>query len=213
MSLSTLSISQTVVELIRDYSFWAGPAAFATSLAASAPAFNFFIPAGLILVAAGVLVGAGVVSWTIVAWAAVGASLGTALSYGLGVWIGPRAVESWPLNIHTEKVEQARRLFHRYGFVALLGGYFSGPLRSPVAFVAGAAGMSHRRFELANISSALVWAPFVVGEGASMGVLLPPDHPLFIAIPLLAPLVAIAVSTGTVVAWRMLCQAGRRAQP
>jgi membrane protein DedA with SNARE-associated domain len=207
------SISQSVVVFIRDYSFWAGPAAFVTSFAASVPGLNFFVPAALILVAAGVLVGAGLVSWWIVPWAAVGAILGTTLSYTIGVWIGPLAARKWPLKNHASQVERAQVLFQRYGFIAILGGYFAGPLRAPVAFAAGVAGMTRPRFEFANISSALLWTPFAVAEGAIFGGLLPPDHPLFLAVPFLAPTIAVGVSVALVAAWRLLRQTKPGAQP
>jgi membrane protein DedA with SNARE-associated domain len=49
------------------------------------------------------------------------------------------------------RLNRARSLFERFGFVAILIAYFSGPLRAPVAGAAAIAGMARWNFEMANI--------------------------------------------------------------
>jgi membrane protein DedA with SNARE-associated domain len=196
------SLTHAVIIFIQENAFWAGPAAFALSLAASVLGPSFFIPASLILVGVGVTVGAGLVSWSIVLWAAGGAILGSTASYAIGIFLGPRMRQVWPLKHREHMVERASALFHRHGFAAILIGYFSGPLRAPVAFMAGMAGMGPLPFQFANLGSAALWAPFVVGEGAILGAALGVDHPLFLVAPLVAPLLALLILTGVATLWR-----------
>lgn len=202
--------SQQIVDLIATNSFWAGPIVFALSLAASVLGPSFFVPAASILVAAGVMVGAQVISWTIVFWASAGAAIGTAISYGLGLWLGPRLQQTWPLKTRAEIIERANVLFERHGFIAVFIGYFFGPLRAPIAFVSGVARMKHLRFECANISGALLWSPLAVAQGAIFGTLLGPRHPLLLGALFVVPAITVTFSTAAAYLWRTV--ASRRAR-
>ena len=56
----------------------------------------------------------------------------------------------------------AERFFARYGTASVATCRFIPVLRSTVPLVAGMAGMSRPRFLIANVSSALIWAPLHV---------------------------------------------------
>jgi membrane protein DedA with SNARE-associated domain len=161
-----LTLAQQVLDVIHTHAHWAGPIAFALALTGSFVGLNVFIPAGTILTAISPLVGVGIVSWTIVLWAALGASLGCAASYGLGVWIGPAARRGWPFATRGELLQRAEDVLARHGSLAIFVGYFLGPLRSSIPVVAGFARMPHARFQLTNVFSALVWAVAAVVPGA-----------------------------------------------
>jgi membrane protein DedA with SNARE-associated domain len=60
---------------------------------------------------------------------------------------------------------RARLFFRRYGFAAVFFGRFFGPIRATVPVTAGMMGMSAGRFQVANILSALIWAPAILGPG------------------------------------------------
>src|SRR3977135_127873 len=111
-------------------SFLAGPLSFLIAFCGGLVGTSLVVPAGAILTALGVLTGAGVVSWTFILWAICGVSLGMSVSYSLGLLFGPRLQRIPILRSRPELAEHARGLFARYGYAAILIGYYSGPLRS-----------------------------------------------------------------------------------
>ena len=64
----------------------------------------------------------------------------------------------WPLSRHPDLLPRGHAFFERYGAWAIVLGRFSGPFRASVPIVAGAAQMDRFKFQVANWSSALLWA-------------------------------------------------------
>lgn len=188
--------TRQILDLIHAYSDFIGPLSFLIALLGSLLVTNLFVPSGSFLTAMGVMVGAGIISWTIVLWAAVGAMAGCSTSYTAGLRFGSsvrgiRTLQKWP-----GLMDRAQALFLQYGLASVLIGYFSGPLRAPVASMAAIAGMRRAQFELANIISAFVWAAFAVGVGAAPGILIAPGSPWLLVAPFLAPVITIGISAG-----------------
>jgi membrane protein DedA with SNARE-associated domain len=120
---------------------------------------GFAIPATALMVILGGLIGAGTIeAGPVVAGAIIGAIRGDAVSYGMGRWIGPGAASKWPLNRYRSGLARTRLFFRKYGFASVFFGRFLGPVRSTIPLVAGMMTMDHRRFQLANISSAVFGA-------------------------------------------------------
>ena len=105
------------------------------------------------------------------ACAAVGATLGDSVSYGLGRWAGPSVVRrSRRFSSRVgEDLDRGLRLVKRHGGGAVSAGRFVGALRAVVPFVAGTAGMDLRRFVLWNAAASLVWGGLVVAIGSEVG--------------------------------------------
>ena len=194
MSVLTMSAIQQITALIHANSSFAGPLCLIVAFLGCLLGTNLIVPAGAILTALGVLIGAGVLSWTIMPWAACGASVGMSASYTLGLRLGSRVRRIPLLRTRPEFIERARGLFERYGFASILIGYFSGPLRAPVASVAAIAGMRRGQFELANIVSALIWAVVAVGIGAIPGAMIEPNSIWLLIGPILVPVITIGIS-------------------
>ncbi len=91
--------------------------------------------------------------------AILGAVVGDFLSYWIGFRYRLTIRQWWPLPQRPWLMESADRFFARYGAYSVALCRFIPVLRSTVPLVAGITGMSRRRFLLANVSSALVWAP------------------------------------------------------
>jgi membrane protein DedA with SNARE-associated domain len=91
--------------------------------------------------------------------AVLGAVMGDYLSF----WVGHRYRHSirrwWPLAQRPRLLESADRFFARYGSYSVALCRFIPVLRSTVPLIAGITGMKRRRFLIANVTSALVWAP------------------------------------------------------
>lgn len=183
-----------ITSLIHENSSLAGPLCFVVAFFGCLLGTNLIIPAGAILTALGVLKGAGVLSWTIVPWAACGASVGMSGSFTIGLHLGSRMRQIPMLRARPELLLRARVLFERFGYTSILIAYFSGPLRAPVASVAAIAGMRRGQFELSNMMSALIWSFFAVEIGAIAGGLIPPNSIWLLITPFLVPVITIGIS-------------------
>ena len=200
-----------ILDLINAYSELIGPGCFLVAFLGSLLGFNLLVPTGTLLAGIGVLVGAGAIAWTVVIWAALGAATGSSASYTAGIWLGPsvRSLSAW--RSWSRVMERAQVLFRRYGFASILIAYFSGPLRAPVAAVAAIAGMRRIEFELANLSSAFVWATVAVGVGAVPGSMIEPNSPWLVVAPFLVPLLVIGISLAITLGWKATARS--RAKP
>ncbi len=152
--------------LITEHGVWAGPIIGLLAFGESLAVVGLLIPATALMIAAGGLLGSGVISPVpVLAFAIGGAILGDWISYAVGRRIGPSIYRRWPLNQHRSSVARARLFFRRYGFAAIFIGRFLGPIRSTIPLVAGVMEMDRRRFQRANISSAVLWVPVMFAPG------------------------------------------------
>ncbi len=196
--------AQQITAFIYANSLFAGPLAFAVALLGALLGTNLIVPSGAILCAMGVLVGAGVIAWTIVLWAACGAILGMSVSYVVGMRCGSQVRRFGLLQIWPKVIERADILFARFGFVSILIAYFSGPLRAAIATVAGVARMPGVKFELANVTSALIWASISVCVGAVPGSIIGPGSHGLIATAIIVPTFMLGVSVGILFARKVV---------
>ncbi|MDP4002764.1 DedA family protein [Methylobacterium sp. NEAU K] len=143
----------------------AGVLAFCESIAI----LSLFVPATVILIGIGALVGgADIALWPVVAGAAFGAAIGDWVSYEAGRWAGPGARTQWPLRRYPDLVAKAERFIGRWGVAAVALGRFFGPARALVPLLAGTLGLSRVPFQAANLASALVWAFVLLAPGAGL---------------------------------------------
>ena len=77
----------------------------------------------------------------------------------------------WPLSRHPDLIPRGERFVKKWGVLGIFIGRFFGPLRAVVPLVAGIFEMPFWRFQLANFSSAFVWAAVLLtlGDGISFG--------------------------------------------
>jgi membrane protein DedA with SNARE-associated domain len=159
------SFSQ-VVEFVRLHEAWAAPIVFALAFGESLAFISLLIPAWGALVAIGYLIGPSGISFGPV-WVAgaLGAALGDWLSYWVGLKLGPPVAHIWPLSRHPDLLPRGERFMTRWGIAGIFIGRFFGPLRAAVPLVAGILAMPYWRFQLANFTSAFVWAAVLLTLG------------------------------------------------
>lgn len=163
------SLAADVVDVIRQNQAWAAPIAGTLAFCESLAFLSLLVPATVILVAIGAMIGAGGLEfWPIWAGAALGAALGDWLSYEIGLWLGERAHGLWPLSRHPEMILKGETFVRRYGVWAIFIGRFFGPARAVVPLIAGIFEMPRLPFQAANIVSALVWAFVLLAPGAGL---------------------------------------------
>lgn len=159
--------SAAVMAWIRTHESWTAPLVFVLAFLESFAFVSLVVPATLILFGIGALIGAGGFAFlpSFVA-ATAGAFAGDWAAFELAVWLGPGLARIWPLSRYPALLWQASEWFARWGLAAVFFGRFFGPLRAGIPLVAGIARMPRLGFQIANLSSALVWAAGVLAPGA-----------------------------------------------
>lgn len=157
----------TITEFVRDHQVWAAPIVFLLAFGESLAFLSLLLPATVILLGLGALIGeSGIPFWPIWGAAVVGAFFGDWLSYWFGAHYQDRVGSFWPLSRHPQLMVRGHAFFERWGILGIFFGRFLGPLRAVVPLVAGICGMPQRYFQLANFTSALVWAFGILAPGA-----------------------------------------------
>src|SRR3954463_3066136 len=150
---------QPIIEYVRLHQAWAAPIVFFLCFAESLAFISLLIPAWGVLVALGALISAsGLSFWPILVAGAGGAALGDWLSYWVGLKLEGRVYHMWPLSQHPNLIPAGENFIKKWGAAAIFIARFSGPLRASVPVVAGVFAMPYWRFQIANFSSAFVWA-------------------------------------------------------
>ncbi len=149
---------------------WAGPVIFLLTFGESMLIIGLVIPATAILVATGGLIGAGTLSpWPILIWGIAGAIIGDAVSYYIGRWLGWDITKKPMFANYRPFFVKARLFFKKYGTLSVFLGRFLGPIRSTIPAVAGIMGLDHIKFQIANITSAVLWLPVMLSPGYFAG--------------------------------------------
>jgi membrane protein DedA with SNARE-associated domain len=150
----------TAVGLVAHYPGGALGVVFLAAIIEAVAVLGILIPGTPILMAvAGAAAMAGQPMLPFLALSVAGAVIGDFLSFWVGKRFSGRLRGVWPFSSRPALMENAGNFFERYGFYSVALCRFVPVLRSTVPLVAGMAGMRQRRFVIANVASALVWAP------------------------------------------------------
>ena len=157
---------QPIIDYVRLHQAWAAPIVFVLCFAESLAFISLLIPAWAALVGIGALISAS------------GSELLADLDRGLArrrarrlaVLLGrPQARKSRLSHVAavaaSDRHSGGRGFIRKWGAFAIFIGRFSGPLRASVPLVAGVFAMPYWRFQIANFSSAFVWAAVLLTLG------------------------------------------------
>lgn len=148
----------------------AGTVIFLVSLAESLAIVGLFIPGTVVMFGVGALIAAGALDiWMTLGLAAAGAVVGDGVSYWLGRHYHERLRVMWPFSRYPQFLVRGEAFFHRHGGKSVLLGRFVGPVRPVIPMVAGMLNMAPARFVVANVLSALGWAPAYILPGVVFG--------------------------------------------
>ncbi|HUO92824.1 MAG TPA: DedA family protein [Rhizomicrobium sp.] len=171
-------IVHTSIEFIRHHAVWAGPVLFLVSFGESFVGLSLLFPGTTIMVLAGTIVRSplnphGVLEvWPLLIGSILGAVLGDTISYWLGLRFGHLVEKHWYFERHPDLLPRGYRFFERWGVASVFIGRFFGPVRAVIPLVAGIMEMPWRLFWVANVGSALIWAPALLLLGsAGLGVI------------------------------------------
>ncbi len=160
------TVVQQTVDFVRLNQAWAVPVVFALAFGESLAFISLLIPAWGALVAIGALIGSsGIKFWPVWVAAALGAAFGDWLSYWIGLKLEHAAANVWPLSRHPDLIPRGEAFMKKWGAPGIFIGRFFGPLRAVVPLVAGIFEMPFWLFQIANFSSAFVWAAMLLTIG------------------------------------------------
>jgi len=164
------AVAQSIADFVQTHQVWATPVVFALAFAESLAFISLLVPAWAALVAIGVLIASNDLSfWPVWIAASLGAALGDWLSYWIGLKLEHTVAHIWPLSRHPDLIPRGEAFVKKWGIPGIFIGRFFGPLRAAVPLVAGIFEMPYWQFQVANFSSAFVWAAVLltVGDGIS----------------------------------------------
>lgn len=162
--------AQQILEFIRVNQVWAAPVVLLLAFGESLAFISLLLPAWAALVGMGALIAAGEINfWPIWVAAALGAACGDWLSYWIGQKLEYTVQHIWPLSRHPELIPRGEAFVKKWGVLGIFIGRFFGPLRASVPLVAGIFEMPFWRFQIANFTSAFVWAAVLLTLGDVAG--------------------------------------------
>ena len=162
-------LAQPLIEFIRAHANWAIAAMFVTGFIESFAFFSLLFPGTTLLIAAGTLMKSGALPYLpVIVGAILGAALGDFVSYWIGRHLGGGMARLWPFSRNLELLPNGIRFFQRHGGKSVFIGRFWGPIRAVIPLAAGIMQMPRGSFWVANIASALVWAPMLLFVGSAV---------------------------------------------
>ncbi|HZJ96987.1 MAG TPA: DedA family protein [Oligella sp.] len=154
------------LNFISENESWAPPLIGLMAFLESLFVIGLIMPATVILIATGALVGADALGMMpVMIGASVGCFLGDNVSYYIGQKSRPTLRRSGIYQKHRNLILRAHLLFRKYGAYAVFLGRFMGPLRSTVPTVAGFLKVPLLKFQIANFCSAIIWPPLYMLPG------------------------------------------------
>lgn len=149
---------------------WAYLTVFLVAFAESMAVIGLLVPGVVMMFGLGALITAGALGfWPVFAWAVVGAVVGDGASFWLGYHYRERLTQVWPFNRYPDSLQTGISFFQKYGGKSVAFGRFVGPVRAVIPLVAGMLAMPPLRFFVANLLSALAWAPAYLLPGMVFG--------------------------------------------
>lgn len=175
--MDTSGIAQAIMDFIREHHMLAAPLVFALAFGESLAFISLVLPFWALLVGIGTALSAlGLDFYTIWIAASLGAAFGDWLSYWLGATYKYQIAKIWPLSTYPKLLPLGRLIFKRYGWLAIVIGRFSGPLRASVPLIAGICQMPMWLFQLTNFGSAFLWAFVLLSPGSLLAYYLNWNH-------------------------------------
>ena len=163
-------LAQLLLDFVKEHESWAIAMMFITGFGESSRLLSLLFPGTTLLIAAGTLMKTGALPYLpVMVGAILGAVLGDSVSYWIGRHFGGGIARLWPFSRNPELLPSGIRFFARHGGKSVFIGRFWGPIRAVIPLAAGIMHMPRGRFWVANIASALVWAPMLLFAGDAVG--------------------------------------------
>jgi membrane protein DedA with SNARE-associated domain len=161
-----------ITDFISMHPHYAAWAVFGLAFSEAIPIVGTVVPGSTLIVAISALaIEAAISPWLLLVAATLGAIVGDGTSFWLGQRCHRTILQRWPLNRFPELIARSEAFFNRYGGASVFLARFTAVVRAFVPLIAGIVRMPARQFYVANILSAIVWAPAHVFPGVVFGLL------------------------------------------
>jgi membrane protein DedA with SNARE-associated domain len=165
-----MSYFHGLIDFVGAHPHFAFAAVLVLALSEAVPVVGTVVPGSTLIMAISALATtAEVKPWLLLVAATVGAIVGDGLSFWLGYQYRREILSGWPLNRFPRLIERSAQFVRRYGIASVFVARFTAVARAFVPLIAGVLRMSSEHFYLANVLSALVWAPLHVFPGVLVG--------------------------------------------
>ena len=143
---------------------------FLVAFSESLVVIGLIVPGAVLMILIGALIAMDALNfWHTVIFAILGAIAGDSLSYWLGRRYQHKIQTLWPMSRHPDLMTRANDFFYTHGVKSIVLSRFIGLLRPVIPAIAGMTKMPVKTFLIANISSAIVWAPLYLLPGLLFG--------------------------------------------
>ena len=155
-----------LVDFVHAHSQYTHVAIFLLALSEAIPVVGTIVPGSTLIVGLSALAtGTNANPWILLIAATAGAIIGDGLSFWLGQRYHREILSSWPLNQYPQLIARSETFVARHGAASVFLARFTAVVRAFVPLITGILRMSPRQFYVANILSALVWAPAHIFPG------------------------------------------------
>jgi membrane protein DedA with SNARE-associated domain len=155
-----------MIAFIQAHPDWVAPTAMVLSFLKSLAFVSLVVPSTLVVAIISALVDvSGATYWPVWVALSIGAAAGDWVSFAIGDRLKDRAWERWPFTRYPELRPRGERFFHRWGAMSVVMCRFFSPLRATVPILCGIFEMPPLIFQIANWTSAFLWAGVVLLVG------------------------------------------------
>lgn len=196
-------------KLIADYGTLVYAVLFAIIFCETGVIFLFFFPGDTLLFIAGAFCASGQLSYPLLmTLLIVGAASGSTLNYWIGEAIGHRVLNSDARWINRDGLRRTHEFFEKHGGKTIVLARFVPVVRTFAPFVAGISDMTHARYQMYNISGAIIWVAGLLTAGYFFGnIPMVRDHlTVIVLIGVAVAVVPLALGAG----WKLLKRVTRR---
>ena len=165
-----LHVDKTLGTLLAQYGIYVYIVLFAIVFCETGLVVLFFFPGDTLLFIAGAFCATGEMSYPLLtALLVIAAVTGNTLNYYIGKAIGHRVFTHDYRWLNKDALKRTHEFFEKHGGKTIILARFVPVVRTFAPFVAGISEMPHARFQMYNISGALLWVVSLVTGGFFFG--------------------------------------------
>jgi membrane-associated protein len=165
-----LHVDKTLGDLLVQYGIYVYAVLFAIIFCETGLVVLFFFPGDTLLFIAGAFCATGQMSYPLLMALLIAAAItGNTVNYWIGEAIGQRVFTHDYRWINKDALRRTHDFFEKHGGKTIILARFVPVVRTFAPFVAGVSDMTHARFQLFNITGAVLWVASLVTGGYFFG--------------------------------------------
>ena len=165
-----LHVEQSLGTLLANYGTYVYIVLFAIVFCETGLVVMFFLPGDMLLFIAGAFCATGQMSYPLLMALLIAAAiLGNTLNYVIGEALGHRMFTHNYRWINKDALVRTHDFFEKHGGKTIILARFVPVVRSFAPLVAGMSDMTHARFQLYNVSGAVLWVTSLLTGGYFFG--------------------------------------------